>query len=122
MGELDNIPQKQSIEIESVKIDDATKQKLEQMNQKQNVLISDFGQIYLRRKELHEELKKLEDVLEKTEAEFKLISDEMRTYFEELDEKYPQMRVNLQDGIIQYQPGAPTRKQLAEQSGNTRQF
>ena len=118
MGELDNIPQKQSIEIESVKIDDATKQKLEQMNQKQNVLISDFGQIYLRRKELQDELKKLDDVLEKTEAEFKLVSDEMRTYFEELDEKYPQMRVNLQDGVIQYQPGAPTRKQLAEQAGN----
>ncbi len=52
MAELDNIPQKQSIEIATVKIDDSTKQKLEQLNQKQNVLIADFGQIYLRKKEI----------------------------------------------------------------------
>jgi len=32
-----------------------------------------------------------------------------------LDEKYPQGRINLQEGMIQYQPGALTRKQLAEQ-------
>jgi hypothetical protein len=32
-----------------------------------------------------------------------------------LDDKYPQGRINLKDGIIQYQPGAPSRKQLAEQ-------
>jgi hypothetical protein len=32
-----------------------------------------------------------------------------------LDDKYPQSRLNLQDGTIQYQPGAPTRKQQAEQ-------
>jgi hypothetical protein len=38
-----------------------------------------------------------------------------------LDEKYPQGRINLQDGTIQYQPGAPTRKQQAEQQAQQQQ-
>ena len=122
MAELDNIPQKQSIEIATVKIDDSTKQKLEQLNQKQNVLIADFGQIYLRKKEITNELANLEVVLEKSEAEFKLIADELKQALEDLDEQYPQMRINLQEGVIQYQPGAPSRKQMAseaqQQTGN----
>jgi len=112
MAELDNIPQKQTIEIASVKIEESTKQKLEQLNQKQNVLIADFGQIYLRKKELAQELINLDSILEKSEAEFTLISEELKQTLEELDEKYPQMRINLQEGVIQYQPGAPSRKQL----------
>ena len=35
-----------------------------------------------------------------------------------IDEKYPQGRINMQDGTITYQPGAPTRKQVAEQQQN----
>ena len=35
-----------------------------------------------------------------------------------MDDRYPQGRINLQDGTIQYQPGAPTRKQQAEQQAN----
>jgi hypothetical protein len=116
MGDLDNIAEKQSIEIATVKIDDSTKQKLEQLNQKQNVLISDFGQIYLRKKEISDELIKLDEILEKSEVEFKIISDELKQTLEDLDEKYPQMRINLQEGMIQYQPGAPSRKQMASEA------
>jgi seryl-tRNA synthetase len=122
MAELDNIPQKQSIEIATVKLDDTTKTKLEQLNQKQNVLIADFGQIYLRKKEIAQELENLDSILEKSEAEFKLVADELKQTLEDLDEQYPQMRINLQEGVIQYQPGAPSRKQLAseaqQQTGN----
>ena len=122
MAELDNIPQKQSIEIATVKLDDTTKTKLEQLNQKQNVLIADFGQIYLRKKEIAQELENLDSILEKSEAEFKLVADELKQTLEDLDEQYPQMRINLQEGVIQYQPGAPRRKQLAseaqQQTGN----
>ena len=116
MGDLDNIAQKQSIEIATVKIDDSTKQKLEQLNQKQNVLISDFGQIYLRKKEISDELIRLDEILEKSEVEFKIISDELKQTLEDLDEKYPQMRINLQEGMIQYLPCAPSRKQMASEA------
>ena len=39
----------------------------------------------------------------------------MKAILDELEEKYPQMRINLKDGLVQYQPGAPTRKQMMEQ-------
>jgi hypothetical protein len=115
MNDLDNIPQKQSIEIESVKIEDSVKEKLEQLNQKQNIFINDFGQIYLRKKEIQAELVKLDEVLAKSEVEFQLITEEIKQTIDDLDEKYPQMRINLKDGVIQYQPGAPTRKQVEQQ-------
>lgn len=119
MAELDNIPQKQSIEIETVQLDDSIKQQLEQLNQKQNVLVSDFGQIYIRKKEISEELKTLDEVLEKTEIEFKTVANELKDLLDGLDDKYPQMRINLKDGVIQYQPGALTRRQVAEQQGRS---
>jgi len=58
---------------------------------------------------------RMDDFLEKGEDEFKVLNSELRDVIDGLDEKYPQGRINMQDGTIQYQPGAPTRKQLAEQ-------
>jgi len=37
-------------------------------------------------------------------------------FLDVLDEKYPQGRINLQEGTIQYQPGAPSRKQQKMQA------
>jgi hypothetical protein len=115
MAELDNIPQKQSIDIETVKLDEALLEKITDLNKKSTLLVNDFGSIYIRKKELHLEIERLDSVLEKAEAEFKLINDELKETVDAIDEKYPQSRINLQDGTVQYQPGAPTRKQLAEQ-------
>ena len=115
MAELDKIPQKQSIDIETVKIDETVLENISTLNKRQGVLISDFGSIYVRKKELNEELNNLAVVLEKAEDEFKFISEELKERLEALDEQYPQARINLQEGYLQYQPGALSRKQLAEQ-------
>jgi hypothetical protein len=115
MAELDNIPQKQTIEFAQVKIDDNILQNLLDLNQKQNFLVSDFGQIYVRKKEIEEELKRLDSILETTEIDFKSTNEKLKEVLDLLDEKYPQGRINLKEGTIQYQPGAPTRKQQQEQ-------
>ena len=115
MAELDKIPQKQSIEIEIAKIDETIYERLKELNQKSNLLIGDFGNIYIRKKELADELVRLDDILAKAEVDFKEINVEINQTLDTLDEEYPQGRINMQDGTIQYQPGAPTRKQLAEQ-------
>ena len=115
MAELDKVPQKQSIDIETVKLDEALLEKITELNKKSTMLINDFGSIYIRKKELHSEIERLDSLLEKAEAEFKLINEELKDAGDEIDEKYPQSRINLQDGTVQYQPGAPTRKQLLEQ-------
>jgi len=115
MAELDNIPQKQTIEIEIAKLDESVVKTITELNQKSNALIADFGSIYIRKKEIAEELEKLDAILEDAEGQFKSVNAELKEIVDALDEKYPQGRINLQEGMIQYQPGALTRKQLAEQ-------
>jgi len=115
MAELDKIPQKQSIEIETVKIEESVLKTISDLNKTQSLLVTDFGSIYIRKKELNEELAELDKVLEKSEDEFMLVSAELKATLESLDDKYPQARINLQEGYLQYQPGSLSRKQLAEQ-------
>lgn len=115
MAGLDNIPQKQSIEIEIVKLDEDILKNLTELNQKSANIISEFGQIHIRKDEIQEELARLDDFLETGKSEFKALNAELKQIIDALDDKYPQGRIDLQNGTVQYQPGAPTRKQLAEQ-------
>jgi len=115
MAGLDTIPQKTTIEIEQVKLDENVLQSITDLNQKSANIINEFGQIYLRKREIQDELTELDTILQKGEDELKATSFQLKEIFEALDERYPQGRINLQDGTIQYQPGAPTRKQQAEQ-------
>jgi len=121
MAGLDNIPQKQSIEIEIVKLDEKTLQSITDLNQKSANIINEFGQIYIRKREIENELIKLDEFLEKGESELKAANFELKEIVDALDETYPQGRINLKDGTIQYQPGAPTRKQQAEQQAQQQQ-
>ena len=52
MAELDKIPQKQTIEIETVKLDENLFNTILELQQKSNLYIADFGQIYIRKKEI----------------------------------------------------------------------
>jgi vancomycin resistance protein YoaR len=105
MGELDNIPTQQQITIETAKLDEETLKSITESNQKINI----------RKKEISEELIRIEEALEKTEDMFKAANRQMKELMDAIDEKYPQGRINLQDGTVQYQPGAPTRRQMEEQ-------
>ena len=115
MAELDSIPQKQSVELETVKIDSDSFETIKKLNQEISNYLMDFGQIHIRRKEISEEMIRLDEILEKSEEAFKLTNTQLREVMDGLDDKYPQGRLNIQDGTITYQPGAPTRKQLEEQ-------
>jgi hypothetical protein len=64
---------------------------------------------------------RLNELTERTEDEFKAANMQLKELVDSLDEKYPQGRINLKDGTVQYQPGAPTRKQLAEQQAEQAQ-
>jgi hypothetical protein len=121
MAGLDNIPQQQQITIETAKLEAETLKSITDINQKIQNLILEFGQIHIRKKEMSEEIVRMDDFLEKGEDEFKMLNIELREVIDALDEKYPQGSINLQDGTIQYQPGAPTRKQQAEQQAQQQQ-
>ncbi len=122
MAELDKIPQKQSIEIEIVKLDEDVLKNITELNQKASTIIQEFGKIYVRKKEIELDIISMDEFLVQGQEELAATNRELRDIIDALDEQYPQGRINLNDGTIQYQPGAPTRKQLAEQqaqqSGN----
>jgi predicted nuclease with TOPRIM domain len=115
MSELNSIPQKTTVEIETVKLDEAVLKNLTELNQKSANIINEFGQIYIRKDEIHEEMARLDDFLQTGKEEFKAINLQLKEVIDSLDDKYPQGRINLKDGTIQYQPGALSRKQIAEQ-------
>ena len=115
MGELDKIPTQQQITIETAKLDEDTLKNITEINQRINNFLMDFGSMHIRKKEISEELIRIEEALEKTEDMFKAANKQIKELMDAIDEKYPQGRINLQDGSVQYQPGAPTRKQLEEQ-------
>ena len=115
MAELDKIPQKQSIEIELVKLDESVLKSITDLNEKAASIIQEFGKIYVRKKEIELDIMSMDEFLVQGQEELAATNKELRDILDALDEQYPQGRVNLQDGTIQYQPGAPSRKQLAEQ-------
>lgn len=123
MAELDKIPQKQSIEIEIVKLDENVLNSIVDLNQKAAGIIQEFGKIYVRKKEIELDIMSMDEFLVQGQEELAATNKELRDIIDALDEQYPQGRIDLQNGTIQYQPGAPTRKQQAEQqrqqSGNT---
>jgi hypothetical protein len=117
MAELDNIPQTQTVELAQVKLDDSTFEKIKELNSRVQSLLLEVGSIYIRRKEMEEEILRMADVLEAHESEIKSSNLQLNDMASEIDDKYPQARINVADGTVQYQPGAPTRKQQqAEQA------
>jgi hypothetical protein len=115
MAGLENIPEVQNIQIATAKLDEDLFKSILDLQQTSNAFILDFGQIYIRKKEIQDELIKLDEALEKTEEDFKANNFQLREILDNLEDKYPQGRINLTDGTIQYQPGALTRKQMSEQ-------
>ena len=112
MAELDSVPQTQNVEIATVKLDDATFERIKQLNSRSNLLVSDFGTAYIRRKQLYEDIQKLDELVKKAEEDYQETQNKLNEIGDELDEKYPQARINIVDGTVQYQPGALTRKQV----------
>jgi SMC interacting uncharacterized protein involved in chromosome segregation len=110
MAELDKIPQTSTVELATVTLDEAKFKEIKDFNEKANLLINDFGQIYVRKRELNEELDRMDSLLEKAEADFKETNLKLKEVIAELEQKYPAGRLNLQDGTITYQPGAQIKK------------
>jgi hypothetical protein len=122
MAELDNIPQKTTVELASVKLDDATFDKIKDLNGKIQNSLLEIGTLYIRKKEMEEELLRIADILEQQETTVKSTNIQLNDLASDIDDQYPQARINIADGTVQYQPGAPTRKQQqAEQAQQAQQ-
>jgi uncharacterized coiled-coil DUF342 family protein len=108
--------QKQQVELLTIELGEDTLSSIKEKNAKINDIVNAFGQIYLRRKELNEELEKLDGTLEQAEADFKESNDELRTELNALEKEYPRGQINLQEGTLTYNPAV--KEQMAQQNAN----
>lgn len=102
---LENTPVKNSIELETVKLDESTFTEIMELNQLITNTLTGLGEVHVRKNEISDDLIKLDNLKTKLEDEFKENSLSLKKKLDKLNEKYPGGRINFQDGTIQYQPG-----------------
>jgi len=103
-----DVPQIQNVEIATAKLDEDVIKQIQELNQKTALLVQEFGGIYIRKQQIQEEMLRMDEFLEKANDDYKMYQQQLNEIGEQVDEKYPQGRINIQEGT-------PTRKQLAEQ-------
>tara|TARA_B110000238_G_scaffold40120_1_gene42674 strand:+ start:171 stop:518 length:348 start_codon:yes stop_codon:yes gene_type:complete len=103
----------QKIELVTRTLDESVLTPIKEENDAISQLVNVFGQIYLRRKELEDELVKLDDGLEKAEADFKEKNESLRAKVGELEKEYPRGQINLQEGTITFDPSI--KEKMAQQ-------
>lgn len=75
---------------------------IRELNNYKNVLTNTFGQIYVRRQELSEEIDKLYELEEESNASFKKTTKELQDILDKLGEKYNRGAVDINSGTITY--------------------
>lgn len=93
---------KQSMEVVTVTLDEWIVNRIQSANNKINEAVNTFGRIYVRRRELEEELNRLCEFEEKTNEDFKAANEEFRTYLSDLEKDYPNSQLDLVAGTITY--------------------
>jgi hypothetical protein len=108
--------EKQQIELVTVTLDEGVIKPIVDQNNKLNQAVNSFGQLYIREKELGEELELLHSDRDKLENDFKSDNQEMRKMIAALEKEYPRGQLDLQKGTITYNPAV--LEQMKEQLKN----
>lgn len=103
----------QKIELVTRTLEESVVTPIKEANEEISQLVNVFGQLYLRRKELEDELVKLDEGVEKAEADFKEKNEAIRGLVGELEKEYPRGQLNLQEGTITFDPSI--KEKLSEQ-------
>jgi uncharacterized phage infection (PIP) family protein YhgE len=107
--ELDKLdmdaPKTATIELTTEAVDETKLESIRELNGKLNNIITAFGQMYLRRRELNDELEKVEEGFSRAEEDFKTFNAELKSILDELEKEFPAGRLDLQNGTITYQAG-----------------
>jgi len=96
----------QKIDLVTRELDESVLNPIKETNGKLQQLVNVFGQLYLRKKELEDELVKLEEGVERAEEDFKKHNEELRGLVSELEKEYPGGQLNLEKGTVTFNPEA----------------
>lgn len=84
------------------KLDSEILNKIRDLQNNNNTVILNLGQIHLRERELNEELRKLQSLSNDLEKDFDTNSELLNTIIKELDEKYGESEIDLAGGTITF--------------------
>ena len=94
--------QKNQIELVTVELSEDKLNEIKEYNSQLNQIMTQIGQLHIRRNELTSELEKIEAAFGEAESGFTETNSEMRKELNKLERDYPRGQLNLEDGTITY--------------------
>jgi chromosome segregation ATPase len=84
------------------KLEESTLNKIKENQAKAGDLSFEVGQLHFRIKDLQKEIQKLNDIVASNEIEFDKLNTEISDILVQLNEKYPNGELDLNEGVIYY--------------------
>ena len=110
---------KTSIDLVTVELSEEKINELKEYNGKLQQVMTQIGQIHIRKNELHEQLSQIDDAVRKAEEDFKETNSEMRKELNKLERDYPRGQLDIEKGTVTYNPAIKEQmeKQAQQQGG-----
>jgi len=110
--------QKTSIDLVTVELSEEKVKELKTHNGQLQQLMTQIGELHIRRNELNSELERIGDAFSQSEEKFKEINSELRKELNKLERDYPRGQLNLEKGTITYNKALKEQlEQQAQQQG-----
>ena len=106
--------QKNQIELVTVELSEEKLNEIKDYNSQLNQLMTQIGQLHIRKNEMHSELERLEQAFSQAEEDFKATNGEMRKELNKLERDYPRGQLDLEKGTVTYNPAI--KEQMEQQS------
>jgi len=105
---------KTSIDLVTVSLSEDKINELKEYNGKLQQVMTQIGQMHIRKNELHEELGKIDEAVVQAEELFKETNSEMRKELNKLERDYPRGQLDMEKGTVTYNPAI--KEQMEQQA------
>lgn len=113
---------KTSIDLVTVSLSEDKINELKEYNGKLQQVMTQIGQMHIRKNELHSELTKVDDGFVQAEEAFKETNSEMRKELNKLERDYPRGQLDLEKGTVTYNPAIKEQMEQQAQQQNGAQM
>jgi len=112
--------QKTSIDLVTVELDEKKLNEIKGYNSSLQNLMTQIGQLHIRRNELNKELERIEEAFTQSEDNFKEVNSELRKELNKLERDYPRGQLDMDKGTITYNKALKEQlQQQAQQQGGS---
>ena len=111
---------KTSIDLVTVELSEEKLNEIKGYNGQLQSLMTQIGQLHIRRNELNSELQRIDEAFSQSEQSFKETNSELRKELNKLERDYPRGQLDLEKGTITYNKALKEQmEQQAQQRGGS---